>query len=60
MNNQQTDCERDTTPQALLSIDEALELLWYIYLFCFKINGVTIHSGIVKTRDKNISIQINS
>ncbi|CAC9476595.1 Molybdopterin molybdenumtransferase (EC 2.10.1.1) [uncultured Gammaproteobacteria bacterium] len=27
MNNQQTDCERDTTPQALLSIDEALELL---------------------------------
>jgi hypothetical protein len=26
MNNQQTDCERDTTPQALLSIDEALEL----------------------------------
>jgi molybdopterin molybdotransferase len=33
---------------------------WYIYLFCFKINGVTIHSGIVKTRDKNISIQINS
>jgi hypothetical protein len=27
MNNQQTDCECDTTPQALLSIDEALELL---------------------------------
>jgi hypothetical protein len=27
MNNQKTDCERDTTPQALLSIDEALELL---------------------------------
>jgi hypothetical protein len=32
----------------------------YIYLFCFKIKGITIHSGIVKTRDKNISIQINS
>ena len=27
MNNQQTDCECDTTPQAPLSIDEALELL---------------------------------